>query len=482
MEERRPVERALRVRFAPAPAAALHVAGARVALFNALLARATHGTFVVRIDDGAAPAEPEDGILRDLRWLGLVWDEGPDTGGPDAPYRRSERAAIYAEQVDRLLAAGAAYEREGAVWFRVPPGTTVVHDVIKGDVAFDHAGIADFALRTAAGTATPHLAAAVDDVRMRIDLVLRGDHAFEGTPREIAIVRALGHEPPRYAHLGALLDPQRHALAPDDALLHVDGLRRAGFLPAAIVEHLALLGWSAADGAETFTLDELAEQFSLARVGHSPSVYDVDRLRAFNARALRALPRATYRRLVAEAMQRNRLLEDPIPDAAQRWIDTFLDAFGDDVHTLGEALDEAAALREESVTIPALELERLRNRQVLFFLDAVSQYVDAQAELRDLPLSNDLPAIAAEFGIAKADAFHAVRMALTGRHDGPPLVLLFPLLGHDRIMIRIGAVSSHILHGRGLEPIKYGPGGVPFETIHATPPAPGATGQHGDGS
>ena len=145
-------------------------------------------------------------------------------------------------------------------------------------------------------------------------------------------------------------------------------------------------------------------------------------------------------------------------------------------------LDEAAALREESVTIPALELERLRNRQVLFFLDAVSQYVDAQAELRELPLANDLPAIASEFGIAKADAFHAVRMALTGRHDGPPLTLLFPLLGHDRIMIRIGAVNSHILHGRGLEPIKYGPGGVPFETIHATRPAAGATGPHEDGS
>jgi glutamyl/glutaminyl-tRNA synthetase len=322
----------------------------------------------------------------------------------------------------------------------------------------------------------------VDDVTMRIDVVLRGDHEFEGTPREIAIARALGNEPPRYAHLGALLDQERHALAAGDAILQVGGLRGADFFPSAIVEHLALLGWSAPDGGESFTLTELADQFSLDRVGHSPSVFDFSRLRAFNARKLRALPRARYRQILAEAMQRDRLLEDPIPDAAQRWLDTFLDAFGDDAHTLGDLLDEAAALREESVTIPALELERLRNRQVLFFLDAVSQYVDAQAELRELPLANDLPAIASEFGIARADAFHAVRMALTGRHDGPPLTLLFPLLGHDRIMIRIGAVNSHILHGRGLEPIKYGPGGVPFETIHATRPAAGATGPHEDGS
>ena len=194
------------------------------------------------------------------------------------------------------------------------------------------------------------------------------------------------------------------------------------------------------------------------------------------ARSLRALPRETSHALIAAAMQRVRLLEDPVPEAAQRWIDTFLDAFGGEVRTLGEALDEIAKLRDEAVTVPALELERLRTRQVLFFLDAVAQYVDDQPELRGLPLAQDLAEIAKEFGLAQDDAFHAVRMALTGTHDGPPLTLLFPLLGHDRIMIRIGAVSSHILHGRGLEPIKYGPGGVPFETIQATPPADRATG------
>ncbi|HZX68196.1 MAG TPA: hypothetical protein VFE70_04890, partial [Candidatus Elarobacter sp.] len=197
-------------------------------------------------------------------------------------------------------------------------------------------------------------------------------------------------------------------------------------------------------------------------------------------RALRALPRADYHALVAERMQRTRLLEDPIPDAAHRWIETFLDAYGDELHTLGDVLSVVADLRTESTTVPALELERLRNRHVLFFLDSVSQYVDGQPELRDLPLDNDLPAIASEFGIARKDAFETVRMALTGAHDGPPLVLLFPLLGHDRIMMRIGAVSSHILHGRGLEPIRYGPGGVPFETIQ--PQTPLATGERPGGS
>jgi glutamyl/glutaminyl-tRNA synthetase len=470
--DRLDLHRPLRVRFAPSPAATLHAGAARNALFNWLLARKTGGSFVVRIADAGdaqAGEASEAAVLRDLRWLGLVWDEGPDTGGPAAPYRHSERTALHREHVDRLVASGTAYERDGAVWFRTPPGTTVVHDLIKGDVAFDHAAIADFVVRKSSGGATYNLAAAVDDATMRIDVVLRGDEHLDDTPRQMLVARALGYEPPRYAHTGMVVEK---GVAPG-----IDGLRRAGFLPQAVIEHLALLGWSPRDGRETFTLDELVDLFSLERAGGSPSVSDIDRLRAFNARALRALPRAAYHTLIAELMQRVRLLEDPVPEPAHRWIETFLDAFGAEVHTLGEALEAIASLREESVTIPALELERLRTRQVLFFLDAVSQYVDDQPELRGLPLAQDLPEIASEFGLSKDDAFQAVRMALTGTHDGPPLALIFPLLGHDRIMIRVGAVSSHILHGRGLEPIKYGPGGVPFETIHATPPQARATGQ-----
>lgn len=173
---------------------------------------------------------------------------------------------------------------------------------------------------------------------------------------------------------------------------------------------------------------------------------------------------------LAAAMQRWGFLETPAPEAALRWIDTFLEAYGDAVSSVEAARPLVAALRAEACVIPALELERLRTREVLFFLDTVGQYVDSQAELRGLPLEHDLTAMAQEFGIAPDDARYAVRMALTGGKEGPPLDLLFPLLGHDRILIRIGAVNSMLLHGRGLEPIKFGPGGKPFEPIHGTPP------------
>jgi glutamyl/glutaminyl-tRNA synthetase len=182
------------------------------------------------------------------------------------------------------------------------------------------------------------------------------------------------------------------------------------------------------------------------------------------------VPRAKLAEQLSAAMQQHGLLEVPAPEAARRWIQTFLEAFDDSFATLQEALERVAELRAEAVLVPALELERLRNRQVVFYLDAVGQYVDAQPELRGLPLDHDLPAIAQEFGLGGDDALAAVRMALTGKRGGPPLELLFPLLGHDRILIRIGAISSHLLHGRGLEPIKYGPGGVPFETIQPSRP------------
>lgn len=190
---------------------------------------------------------------------------------------------------------------------------------------------------------------------------------------------------------------------------------------------------------------------------------------------LRNLPPEEARILLAGEMQRAGLLEDPVPAAAWRWIDTLFAAYRDGLDSMSEAILVVRALRAEAVVVPALELEKLRSREVLFYLDAVSQYVDAQAELRDLPLSEDLMEIAKEFGLTSEDAFATVRMALTGQAEGVALPLLFPLLGHDRIMMRIGAVSSHLLHGRGLEPIKYGPDGKPFRAIHGTNPQRRAT-------
>ena len=181
-------------------------------------------------------------------------------------------------------------------------------------------------------------------------------------------------------------------------------------------------------------------------------------------------PRAALCDAVGEAMQAAGLLENPAPTAALRWIETFVEAYGARFATVADALPIVAALRAEAVLIPALQLEKLRNRQVLFYLDTIGQYVDDQPELRGIPIEVDLLEIAKEFGIAPGDALWAARMALTAEHTGPPLELVFPLLGHDRILMRLGALSSHLLHGRGLETIKYGPDGKPFATLGSSKP------------
>jgi hypothetical protein len=182
------------------------------------------------------------------------------------------------------------------------------------------------------------------------------------------------------------------------------------------------------------------------------------------------LDAALTRDALAHAMQAARFLESPVPAAAWRWIDTFIEAFAHECPTVREALPIVADLRAEAVIVPAIDLEKLRNRQVVFFLDAVSQYVDDQRELRGLPVSRDIHEIAKEFGLKPDESHWCVHVALTGKSTGCPFELLFPLLGHDRIMMRVGAISSHLLHGRGLEPIPYGPGGVPFKTIEGTKP------------
>lgn len=287
----------------------------------------------------------------------------------------------------------------------------------------------------------------------------------------------LGIAPPKELAGGVTaavaVDPDIGALEPDSAggsLPAIADLRRAGFLPGAVAAHLLIPGWvPPTEQAGAVIAPEFIAAYDPARM-RAARPFDEPGLRRLNARMLTALPADRLGTLIADAMQAHRLLEDPIPAAARRWIATFITAFGDAFATLGEALAIIAGLRAEAVLVPALELERLRSRQVVFFLDGVGQYVDAQPELRDLPLSHDLSVIGEEFGVAPADAAAAVRMALTGQAAGPPLELLFPLLGHDRILIRIGAISSHLLHGRGLEPLKFGPGGVPFHPIPAGGP------------
>src|SRR5947207_6387992 len=296
----------MRVRFAPSPTGALHIGGARTALYNWLLARQSGGSFVLRIEDTdreRSTPENVEQIHDSLRWLELDWDEGP--------FSQAERIDRHKEEIERLLGEGHAYMDEGAVRLRVPEGgQTTVNDVIRGEIVFEHAAIDDFVIARSDGSPLYNLAVAVDDRDMEITHVIRGADHISNTPRQLLILRALGAEPPVYAHLPLLHGPDGKKLSKRHGAASVQELRGAGYLPEAVRNYLALLGWGLDETTTFFTTAELIERFSLDRVSKAPAVFDEQKLRWMNGHYLRQLPPAEL------ASRLEALLGRPVPEAA----------------------------------------------------------------------------------------------------------------------------------------------------------------------
>ena len=306
-----------RVRFAPSPTGALHIGGARTALYNWLLARGSGGTFVLRIEDTdreRSTPENVEQIIAALRWLELDWDEGP--------FSQHERAPRHRARLDELIEAGDAYpdtatgedvkawkqahggagfrgeardEPGAAIRLRVPDeGETVVEDAIRGEIRFENRLFDDFVIARSDGSVLYNFAVAVDDAEMEISDVVRGDDHLSNTPRQLLVMRALGFEPPRYAHLPLLHGPDGKKLSKRHGAASVDALRDEGYLPAAVRNYLALLGWGTEDDTTLLTTDELIGRFSIERVGRSSAIFDERKLRWMNGRFMRAIPLDEY--------------------------------------------------------------------------------------------------------------------------------------------------------------------------------------------
>src|SRR6476659_8705686 len=315
----------MRVRFAPSPTGQLHVGNARTALFNWLLARGSGGTFILRIEDTdveRSTRESEGAILTVVGWLGLDWDEGPDVGGPQGPYRQSERLHLYQSYADGLLSAGHAYycfcttelleaQRQAAlaaglqsryagtcraippdrararveggeraaVRFRVPTRRDVVFtDVVRGDVRFHTDVIGDPVIVRADGTPAYNFAVVVDDALMEVTHVIRGEDHISNTPRQVLLYEALGFAAPQFAHLALVMGPDHSPLSKPHGATSVAEFRAKGYLPEALVNYIALIGWSPGGGDELLPIDELARRFSREAVGHSAGVFDEEKL------------------------------------------------------------------------------------------------------------------------------------------------------------------------------------------------------------
>ncbi len=410
----------MRVRFAPSPTGMLHIGGARTALYNWLLARKHGGTFVLRIEDTdreRSTPENVEQILDALVWLELDWDEGPIS--------QAERADRHREQIDRMLADGHAYEDEGAVRLRVPDdGETVVTDVIRGEVAFPHASIDDFVIARSDGSALYNLAVAVDDLDMGITHVVRGEDHLSNTPRQVMVLKALGAEPPVYAHLPLLHGPDGKKLSKRHGAASVQELRETGYLPEAVRNYIALLGWGL-DASTTFvTTEELVEGFSLERVSKSPAVFDEQKLRWMNGRYLRELePAELARRL--EALLGREGLEDAATVAQEK------------MQTLADFWPLAAFLVEPQPTDEKAWRKVMERDGAGERLAAVREAL-AGVEPWDVETVEEaLRGVVDATGAKPGAVFQPLRVAISGSTISPGIFESAAALGRDETLVRI---------------------------------------------
>src|SRR5918999_2224702 len=410
---------AMRVRFAPSPTGALHIGGARTALYNWLLARRDGGIFLLRIEDTdreRSTPENVEQILDALRWLELDWDQGP--------FSQAERADRHRERIAELVEGGHAYEDEGAVRLRVPDeGETVVSDVIRGDVRFPHDAIQDFVIARSDGSPLYNLAVAVDDLDMGITHVVRGADHISNTPRQVMILRALGAEPPVYAPLPLLYGPDGKKLSKRHGAASVQDLRDAGYLPAAIRNYLALLGWGYDDVTTFFTTDELIERFSLERVSKSPAVFDEQKLRWMNGRYLREMPVEELTRILEKRSGRSGLR--PAVEITQEKMQTLEDFWSLAGFFLERREYDEKAWSKVMRDGAADSLARAREA-----LAGVEPFDPGGVE-------RALRAVVHELGVKPKDVFQPVRVAVSGTSVSPGIFESVALLGRDETLARI---------------------------------------------
>jgi glutamyl-tRNA synthetase len=407
----------MRVRFAPSPTGVLHIGGARTALYNWLLARGSGGQFVLRIEDtDRERSTPENvgQILEALRWLELDWDDGP--------LSQWERRDRHTEAVTQLLDSGDAYEDEGAVRFRVPDeGEITFQDAVLGDVTNPYSAIDDFVIRRSDGSPLYNLAVAVDDRDMGITHVVRGQDHVSNTPRQLMLLRALGAEPPVYAHIPLLHGPDGKKLSKRHGAASVQEVRDQGYLPEAVRNYIALLGWGYDESTTFMTTAELVERFALERVSKNPAVFDEQKLRWMNGRYMRELAvedlqrrleefcgRELPREIVAISQEKMQTLADfwelagPLVAAPTSYDDKAWSQWGDSPH-LG---DVRAAL-------------------------AGANGWDA-AEIETI-----LRGLVDERGVKPKEIFQPIRVALTGTTVSPGIFESVAALGREETLMRL---------------------------------------------
>jgi nondiscriminating glutamyl-tRNA synthetase len=482
-----------RTRFAPSPTGYLHVGGARTALFNFLYSKHEKGTFVLRIEDTdieRSTIESENQLIDAMTWLGLDWDEGPKMEGDFGPYRQSERKEIYREKATELIDSGKAYEayiypeemdkikedllsqgkpphfteemitqfnseerkeeymkkyKHPVVFFKMPRKDYVLKDLIKGEVTFKNGAVGDFILIRSNGLPTYNFAVVVDDMMMEITHVIRGDDHLSNTLRQIAVYEAFDVEVPDFAHVSMILGPDGKKLSKRHGATSAEEFRNRGYLPEAVLNYLALLGWSHPEGKEILTLNEIIENFTFDRVNSSPAVFDEKKLKWMNGNYIRNADTERILNLSIPFITNAGVLTEEQCEDNKKWLKEAIELVKTSVEELSEVPGEI------SIFINNFEPE-LENEEFIEYLKADGVKNALRIALDKFNNDEDwtVGTVLDNLKIAMKDAkpakkpfYMALRKALTNQFHGPDLVRAVHLIGRARAIERLEMVIEN---------------------------------------
>ena len=478
----------VRVRFAPSPTGFLHVGGGRSALYNWLFARHHGGVFILRSDDTDAERSEDryrQDILDSLRWLGLDWDEGIEVGGPHGTYRQSDRFERYRQVARDLVEAGHAYydgataedleeiraaaaaagaspvydgrhrletaeaerrmmqDQTPPIRFAVPrPGSTTFHDAVRGDVTFDHANVDDFVILRADGSPTYHLASTVDDVDYQVTHVIRGEDILSSTPKHILITEAMAAERPEYGHLSLLHGPDGKKLSKRHGDTAIRAYRDSGFLPEAMLNFLAILGWSPGEEEEIVPRDEMVRRFDLGAVSKNPAVFDTDKLEWMNGVYLRAMPPEDFVAAVRDLVEED--LGRELDDSEVETLSELAPLVQERAKLLTEVGPQVRFLFTREVSYDEASWEKVMTTpEAPTALDGAAAAL-AEADWDVEGVEAALRGMLEERELSARKGFQPVRVAVSGSSVSPPLFESIAALPREVVLERLAAARQEI--------------------------------------
>ena len=479
-----------RVRFAPSPTGPFHIGGARSALFNWLLAKRCGGKLILRIEDTdleRSSRESEQNIMEALRWLGINWDEGPDTGGDFGPYRQTERLGTYKKYTDQLLSEGKAYYcycteeeldaerkqqmergetpryaghcrrlteaqrqefeaqgRKPVVRFLVPEHQQIVFtDLVRGTVSFESDGVGDFVIVKSDGIPVYNYAVVIDDALMAVSHVIRAEEHLSNTPRQILLYQALDFPMPQFGHVSLILGKDKTKMSKRHGATSVDQYRKLGYLPEAIVNFLALLGWSPVGEQEILTVEELIQQFSMDRVAKNPAVFDIEKLNWINAQYMKKLSTAELTELALPHLQAAGFVGAELAADRRAWLEEVVEIAREYISYAAQIVDVVPMFFADQIEFENEEAKTiLQDADVQRVTDSFCAKIKELPELTPAAVQTILKSIVKETKLGGKKVYMPIRVAITGAVHGPDLDKIVPLIGREKVLARVAATVS----------------------------------------